>query len=222
MVRFASAAGFALVLLAGPAFAQDEAPPRDDPDALEQPAPEAAPLPPLPAIPEAKKSAGFGEDKRRAVDELLGRLAKTDEPAAAKRLAGAVQALWSRSGSDTIDLLIARTGQAQRASKNEIALKLLDEVVSLKPDYAEGWNKRATLRFASKDFDEAMADIHETLIREPRHFGAWVGLGRILSDSGLAAKALAAYRKALEIYPAIEGLKKQVDELALKVEGQPI
>lgn len=218
MARIATALAFVIVVLAGPAIAQVDEPPRVAPD---NPAdPQGVPLPPLPTAPQ--KSAGFSEDKRRAVDELLGRLAKTEDPATAKRIAGAVQALWSRSGSDTVDLLVARAAEAQQKSKTDIALGLLDEVVSLKPDYAEGWNKRATLRFVAKDFDEAMADIHETLIREPRHFGAWVGLGRILADGGFDARALAAYRKALEIYPQIDGLKTQVDELTLKVEGQPI
>lgn len=215
-------AAFVIAALTGPAVAQAVDEPRVAPPGAEAPDPQGAPLPPLPPPVEPKKSTGFGEDKRLAVDELLGRLAKAEDPAAAKRIAGAVQALWSRSGSDTVDLLVTRATEAQRAAKTEIAIKLLDEVVAMKPDYAEGWNKRATLRFMSKDFDEAMADIHETLLREPRHFGAWVGLGRILADSGFDARALAAYRKALEIYPQIEGLQKQVDELTLKVEGQPI
>ena len=215
MVRLAFVSLVALGLLTAPLSAQQPFAP------TEEPRPEAAPLPPAPDA-GPKKSAGFGEDKRRAVDELLGRLARTDEPEAAKRIAGAVQALWLRSGSDTVDLLTSRAADAQRASKLDVAIKIMDEVVSLKPDYAEGWNKRATLKFMAKDLDESMADIHETLLREPRHYGAWIGLGRILSDAGLDARALAAYRKAIEIYPAVEGLRKQVDDLALKVEGQPI
>ncbi|QZN98302.1 tetratricopeptide repeat protein [Chenggangzhangella methanolivorans] len=168
------------------------------------------------------KSLEDPDTRRKAADDLLGRLAKTEDATSAKRIAAAVQALWLRSGSDTVDLLTSRAGEAQRAQKLDVAIKLMDEVVSLRPDFVEGWNRRATLRYVAKDYDEAMADIHEVLIREPRHFGAWIGLGRILSDAGFDAKALAAYRKALEIYPAVENLKKQVDELALKVEGQPI
>jgi tetratricopeptide (TPR) repeat protein len=173
--------------------------------------------PPLP-----EEAAGRASDGSKAVDELLARLAKAQDPRAAKRIASAVQALWMRSGSDTVDLLTARSAEAQRAKKLDMAIKLMDEAVGMRPDFTEGWNRRATLHFLGKDFDEAMADLHEVLIREPRHFGAWVGLGRILADAGLEARSLDAYRKALEIYPAIEGLKKQVDELTLKVEGQPI
>jgi tetratricopeptide (TPR) repeat protein len=172
--------------------------------------------------PSPKISLDDPDGRRKAADDLLGRLAKTEDPATAKRVAAAVQALWLRSGSDTVDLLTSRAGEAQRAQKLDVAIKLMDEVVGQRPDFVEGWNRRATLHYLAKDFDEAMADIHEALIREPRHFGAWIGLGRILADAGYDAKALAAYRKALEVYPAVEGLKKQVDDLALKVEGQPI
>lgn len=201
---------FALLTAAAPARAQGPAPeaPRSANPAQSTPAPPGSPLAPY--------------DAARATDDLLGRLAKTDDPQAAKRIAAAVQALWTRSGSDTVDLLVARAAEAQRAQKLDVAIRLMDEVVGMKPDYVEGWNRRATLKFVAKDFDEAMGDIRETLIREPRHYGAWLGLGRILSEEGLDAKALAAYRKALEVYPTIEGLKKQVDDLTLKVEGQPI
>ncbi len=203
MARSLAAAVLILAASALPALA-DDAPP----------APQSPAARPAPANPEV--------DRRGALDELLGRLSKTDDPRSAKRIAGAVQALWLRSGSETIDLLTARAGEAQRGQKLDAAIKLMDEVVSLRPDFAEGWNRRATLNFAAKDYDAAMADIHQTLVREPRHFGAWLALGRILASSGFDKQALAAFRKTLEIYPAVEGLKKETDELALKVEGQPI
>lgn len=230
MVRILMAAAFSFALTSaslaqqppGPLAPGEPAPP----GAVEPPGPDpeaGAPPPGAEGAPNAApKSEGLEADRSKAVDELLGRLAKADDAQAAKRIASAVQTLWMRSGSDTVDLLTARAFEAQRAKKIEMAIKLMDEAVGLRPDFTEGWNRRATLHFMAKDFDEAMADIHEVLIREPRHYGAWVGLGRILADAGHEAKALGAYRKALEIYPAIEGLKKQVDDLTLKVEGQPI
>jgi tetratricopeptide (TPR) repeat protein len=203
MIRYGLAA-LLLVFTAAPAMAQ-------------QPTPSRAAEPAPPAIAQSEPEA-----RAKAVDELLGQLSKAQDAALAKRLAAAVQALWRRSGSDTVDLLTARSVEAQRAQKVEVAIKLMDEVVSLRPDYAEGWNRRATLHYMAKDYDEAMIDIRETLALEPRHFVAWLALGRILKESDLEAKALAAFRKALAINPAIEGLKREVDELALKVEGQPI
>ncbi len=206
MIRYGLAVSVLLLQLGAAYAAEPEPAPTNPPKSL------------APAAPEPRDSAVKGE----ALDELLVQLAKADEPGAAKRIAAAVQALWRRTGSDTIDLLLTRSTQAQRQSKIDVAIKLMDEVVSLRPDFAEGWNRRATLHFVAKDYDAAMLDIRETLAREPRHFGAWLGLGRILEDADLDVKALAAYRRVLEIYPQIEGLKKRVDDLALKVEGQPI
>lgn len=226
MARFFSAAAFAFVLLVMSVSADDrEAAPGANPPVNESPGPPAGFIPPKDASPQgdaAPKAPAPQADGRRAVDDLLGRLAKADDPRSAKRIAGGVQALWMRSGSDTIDLLTARANEAQRAQKLDVAVKLMDEVVSLKPDFAEGWNRRAILHFAAKDYQAAMSDIHQTLLREPRHFGAWLALGRILADGGFDRQALAAFRKTLEIYPAVEGLKKEVDGLTLKVEGQPI
>lgn len=218
MIRIALASLAILFAAAAVVAAEPQLAPSDPPESLRRDAPPAGP--PAATAPLAGATDRQAHDK--AADELLVQLAKAQDPALAKRIAAAVQALWRRSGSDTIDLLTSRSIEAQRAAKVDVATRLMDEVVSLRPDYAEGWNRRATLHFMAKDYSEAMSDIHETLILEPRHFGAWLGLGRILQDSDLDKKALAAYRRALEVYPQIEGLKKQVDELALKVEGQPI
>ncbi|GLK57315.1 tetratricopeptide (TPR) repeat protein [Methylopila capsulata] len=186
------------------------------------PTPPGAAPPSPPAADPAVTGESANDSRGKAVDELLARLAKTDDPQTAKRIAMAVQALWIRSGSDTIDLLTSRALEAQRKANTGMALKLLGEVVSLKPEFAEGWSRRAAIHVEAKDYDQAMVDIHETLLREPRHFGVWIGLGRILQESGLDAKALAAYRRAYALYPAAEGLKREIDELTLKVEGQPI
>ena len=183
--------------------------------------PDAVPPSP-PAADPAITGESASDSRGKAVDELLARLAKTEDPQTAKRIAMAVQALWIRSGSDTVDLLTSRALEAQRKANTGMALKLLGEVVSLKPEFAEGWSRRAAIHVAAKGYDQAMVDIYETLLREPRHFGVWIGLGRILQESGLDAKALAAYRRAYALYPAADGLKREIDELTLKVEGQPI
>lgn len=219
MMRFAFAAAIAALLSAGSVTTAGAQPtPAPDDSAPILPPPPTTPAEP----PSASPPVSEAEAQDKAVDELLARLAKTEDAETAKRIAGAVQALWLRSGSDTADLLTSRAMEAQRKANADVALKLLDQVVGIRPEFAEGWNRRATLHFLAKDYDQAMVDIHETLIREPRHFGAWVGLGRILRESELNRQALAAYRRALAIYPAIEGLKKETDDLTLEVEGRPI
>ena len=98
----------------------------------------------------------------------------------------------------------------------------LDAVIALKPDYTEGWNRRATLYYMKKDFGHALADIHEVLVLEPRHFGALSGLGLILQEIGDEKHALAAYRRALAIDPHLEHIGDVVNSLREKVEGRDI
>ena len=139
-----------------------------------------------------------------------------------RRYEAGIEALWRHSGSDTADLLTSRALELVTSNDLNGALKMLGAALSVKPDYAEGWNKRATLFFLRGDFRRAMRDIRETLRYEPRHYGAWAGLGRILEQSGDPAKALDAYRRALAINPQIDGLRQQVRTLATKVQGQEL
>ncbi len=104
----------------------------------------------------------------------------------------------------------------------DLAIKLLDAVIELKPDYVEAWNRRATLYYMRKDFGHALADIREVLAREPRHFGALTGLGLIMQEIGDDKHALQAYRRALAIDPHLEHLVETVKTLAEKVEGRDI
>ena len=81
--------------------------------------------------------------------------------------------------SDTAALLMARAKVAVDAKQMDVALKLLDAVVKLRPDYIEGWNRRATIYYLQDDYPHAIQDIEQVLSREPRHFGALAGLGMI-------------------------------------------
>jgi len=104
----------------------------------------------------------------------------------------------------------------------DLAIKLLDAVIKIKPKYMEAWNRRATIYYLKKDYGRALADIREVLRREPRHFGALSGLGLILQDLGDEKQALEVYRRALAIYPRIQHIPELVKELQEKVEGRDI
>ena len=99
---------------------------------------------------------------------------------------------------------------------------LLDKILVLEPDWAEAWNKRATLRFLEDDDAGSMEDLSHVLALEPRHFGALSGLGFILKRNGMNKGALAALRKALAIYPENPDIQKAVDELTPDVEGRDL
>jgi len=101
-------------------------------------------------------------------------------------------------------------------------LKLLDAVIKLRPDYVEAWNRRATLYYLKNDYARSLEDIHQVLIREPRHFGALAGLGMIMQDVGDDKRALEAFRKALAVDPYLEKVPEMVKQLSEKVEGRDI
>jgi tetratricopeptide (TPR) repeat protein len=200
------AAAFALALAAGPSQAQVNPPPTEQkklPEAPEQ----------LPRV---------GADRTRGLDFLFGALKAAPDPASAKHVEGRIWALWTQTSSDTTMLLMTRAKTAIEKKQPEVALKLLDKVVRLKPEYVEGWNRRATLYYLQNDYAKSMADIQEVLKREPRHFGALAGLGMIMQEVGDDKRALDAFRKALEINPHLEKLPDMVKSLTEKVEGRPI
>jgi tetratricopeptide (TPR) repeat protein len=117
---------------------------------------------------------------------------------------------------------MTRVTTAVEQKDTDLAIKLLDAVIKIKPDYVEAWNRRATLYYMKKDYGRAMADIRQVLKREPRHFGALSGLGLILQDIGDDKQALEVYRRALAIYPRLPRIPDLVKELSQKVEGRDI
>jgi Tfp pilus assembly protein PilF len=161
-------------------------------------------------------------ERQERLDRLFDRLATSASDEDARRFESGIEALWSQSGSDTADLLTQRALELAASEDSAGALTLLKAALEAKPDYAEGWNKRATLFFLKGDYGRAMHDIRETLRHEPRHYGAWAGLGRILEQTGDERRALDAYRRALAINPRIDGLRDQVKKLAEKVQGREI
>ena len=108
------------------------------------------------------------------------------------------------------------------AKQPDVALKLLDAIVKLRPEYIEAWNRRATIYYLQNDYTRSLADIEQVLSREPRHFGALAGLGMIMQDLGEDRRALDAFRKALAVNPHLERVPELVKTLTEKVEGRDI
>jgi tetratricopeptide (TPR) repeat protein len=196
----------AAIAFAGPAQAQDTTPPTQQKK-----------------IPEApEKLPRVGADRTRGLEFLFGALNAAPDQASAKHVEGRIWALWTQTSSDTTMLLMTRAKNAIEKKQPEVALKLLDKVVKLKPDYVEGWNRRATIYYLQNEYAKSLGDIREVLAREPRHFGALAGLGMIMQELGDDKRALDAFRKALEINPHLDKLPDMVKSLTEKVEGRPI
>jgi len=133
-----------------------------------------------------------------------------------------IWALWSRSGSPSMDLLLARATKAMQARNLDLALDFLDDLVRLDPDFAEAWNKRATVHFMKENYAQSIADIRQTLAHEPRHFGALAGLGMILERMGDKEGAYRAYQRALEVHPHLVAPREAIERLRPDVEGRKL
>ncbi|MBZ9654529.1 hypothetical protein [Phyllobacterium lublinensis] len=159
--------------------------------------------------------------KRAArLDELFASLKRESNEVKAARIASLIQNQWQNSGSATVDLMMAWSAKAMEDKKYSMALDFLDQVVVMKPDYAEGWNRRATLHFMMNDYGRSMADIQRTLSLEPRHFGALSGMAAILKDTGRKEAALEAFERVLTVYPMLRAAQAQAGELADELTGQ--
>src|SRR2546421_6284054 len=161
-------------------------------------------------------------DRTKNFDFLFEALKAAPDADSAKLVENRIWALWLASGSDTADLLMSRVKQVADEKDTDLAIRLLDAIVDLKPDYAEGWNRRATMYFTKKDYGRALADIAQALAREPRHFGALTGLGMILQEMGEDKRALEAFRRALELDPHLQKIPEFIKALTDKVEGRAI
>lgn len=126
------------------------------------------------------------------------------DDASARHVEARIWAQWSQTSSDTTALLMSRAKTAMEAKQVDVALKLLTAVVKLRPDYIEGWNRRATIYYLQNDYTQSLQDIEQVLVREPRHFGALAGLGMIMQELGDDKRALDAFRKALAVNPRLE------------------
>jgi len=174
-------------------------------------------------MPEPPAKLPKGENRRtRGLDFLFGALKVAPDAESAKAVESRIWAIWSQTSSDTATLLMGRVKTAIDRKEPDVAIKLLDAIIKLRPDYIDAWNRRATLYYLQNDYGKSLSDIREVLVREPRHFGALAGLGMIMQDLGDDKRALDAFRKALAINPHLDRIPDLVKTLSEKVEGRDI
>ena len=162
------------------------------------------------------------ETREEKIDRLFSELRKEPDGAKAGRIAARIEREWRRFGSATIDLLMQRAAQAMGKKDNAAAMDVLDQTLVLDPDYAEAWNRRATLNFGMDRWGKSLADIEQTLSREPRHWGAMMGLAMILERLDEDQKAFDTYMQVLAVYPALKSAQDAAGRLADKITGPVI
>ena len=147
------------------------------------------------------------------IDTLFKDLKHEGDPDAAKGIADQIRREWQDSGSASINLLIQWADKAISEDKNAAALDFLDEAIRLKPDYVEGWNRRATLHFKMGNYRKSMSDINQVLRIEPRHFGALAGMAAIMAQTSRDEMALRAWEKFLDVYPSERQAQKELGDI---------
>lgn len=154
------------------------------------------------------------------IDQLYAKLKRERSPEAARAVADQIRESFTLSGSATVDMLMANAAKAIEEKRYGAAMDFLDQVTLLAPNYAEGWNRRATIHYLMGNYGKAMSDVARTLAIEPRHLGALSGLAGILEDSGRDAPALKAWETYLTYYPADRDAQKEALDLINKLSGQ--
>jgi len=128
--------------------------------------------------------------------------------------------LWSRSGDAEIDRLMARGSEEMQAGRYAKAVFNFTEVIQKKPEFAEGWNRRATVYYLAGEYRKSIADCDEVLKRNPGHFGALSGLGQIYLHLEDYEKALAWFRRALDVNPNMLGVEMSIKLLEEKLRAR--
>jgi tetratricopeptide (TPR) repeat protein len=139
-------------------------------------------------------------------DEAV-RALRGDDAAAAARAEAALWAMWSTSGVPEIDRLLRRGIEAMERRDVIAAEAIFTDVVRRAPDFAEGWNKRATVRYLGGNHAAAIADCEETLARKPHHFGALSGQGLCHLALGQHREAADLFRRTLAVHPHLEAAR---------------
>jgi tetratricopeptide (TPR) repeat protein len=164
-------------------------------------------------------SAAWADDAK--LDELFQKLATADAPES-ERVERDIWNEWSKSGSPAFDLLLERGREAMAQGDFEAAIEHLTALTDHAPDFAEGWNARATAYYQAGEFGPSIADIQHTLALNPRHFGALSGFGMMLEELERNAEALEVYRAALAIHPHLNGVIEAIERLEQAEQGQAL
>jgi tetratricopeptide (TPR) repeat protein len=183
------------------------------PAAAQQPPSRAAALAMLESPdPDARQRAAVWLAQVGKMDDVPALMAKLRDPdenvrAIAER---AIWVLWSRSGDAQTDALFVRGIEQMNVGEFREGIATFSRVIERAPEFAEGWNKRATLYFLVGEFERSLRDCDEVIKRNPNHFGALAGYGQIYVQLDDYERALDYFRRALAVNPNLDGVEFQV------------
>ncbi|WP_084462612.1 tetratricopeptide repeat protein [Oceanibaculum pacificum] len=168
----------------------------------------------------AAHATGANSRNDARLEPLFQQLKNAKDPAVAKLLEAQIWHIWTWTDIEDVNLLMRMGIGAMEREDYEAALLHFGEMVRIAPDFAEGWNKRATVYYLQGNYTASVIDIERVLEIEPKHFGALAGLGLIYLQLDRKKPALRAFQKALEIHPNMPNARDAVKDLQRAVEGE--
>jgi tetratricopeptide (TPR) repeat protein len=167
-------------------------------------------------------AAAFADQKDPRLPELFDLLKKAPDPGAAQQVEGMIWALWYHSDNPEVLKLMNTGVTAMSESDFQMAIDSFKHVTEIAPDFAEGWNKLATVHYLTGDYQDSLDEIGHTLELEPRHFGALSGLGLVQVELDHTQQALDAFERALEVYPMMQGARMNAETLRKQLQNKSI
>ncbi len=157
--------------------------------------------------------AAGADQKDPDLDKLFAVLQTSDDPSALSNAHGEIWQRWTNNDDQDYFALMQHGVELMERRRLDEALKVFDDLVDIAPNYAEAWNKRATVHFLLGNLADSIADVDVTLKLEPRHFGALSGLGQIELQRGQPEAALDAFEAALQVHPHLPGTRGIIERL---------
>lgn len=147
------------------------------------------------------------------LDTLFIKLRDATDPSAIRSLEAAIWEQWVMVPDMSQRALMIRGIAEMQQQELKASIETFTRLIDVAPDVSEAWNKRATAHWLMGNFPASLADICETVKREPRHFGAYSGLGMIRAEMGENGRAVAAFELARRWNPHIPGIEDEIERL---------
>lgn len=166
--------------------------------------------------------AARADQKDSRLPGLFDQLKNAASNDAATDIESQIWTIWFQSGDPEIDKLLDAGSQAMNARDYPAALDAFTRIITKRPDFAEGWNRRATLYYVMGEYQKSLADIAKTLALEPRHFGALSGLGLVDLHLDRVEDAAKAYERVLAINPQSKDTRDTLDMINVVLKRKSI
>lgn len=164
----------------------------------------------------------WADQNNPQLDTLFAQLKNARSFQTAHALSDRIWSIWITNEKDSINILMRQGMRAMQSGDLATAYDYFTTMTDLEPEFAEAWNKRATVLFLIGDLDGSIKDVERTLALEPRHFGALTGLGMINDALEDEEAALQAYEAALELHPYLPDAQMRAEQLRKSLEGRRI